>query len=106
MIKSILEGNFEGKNVLVRVDFNVPYDKDGKVADDTRIKMTLPTIDYIIDGGGIPVIMSHLGRPKGERNLKYSLKPVAEHLIEKYGYKVLFAEDCIGEVAEKTVKSA
>ncbi|HPU23919.1 MAG TPA: phosphoglycerate kinase [Candidatus Kapabacteria bacterium] len=106
MIKSILEGNFEGKNVLVRVDFNVPYDKDGKVSDDTRIKMTLPTIDYIIDGGGIPVIMSHLGRPKGERNLKYSLKPVAEHLIEKYGYKVLFAEDCIGEVAEKTVKSA
>ena len=106
MIKSILEGNFEGKNVLVRVDFNVPYDKDGKVADDTRIKMTLPTIDYIIDGGGIPVIMSHLGRPKGERNLKYSLKPVAEHLIEKYGYKVLFAEDCIGEVAEKTVQSA
>ncbi len=106
MIKSILEGNFEGKNVLVRVDFNVPYDKDGKVSDDTRIKMTLPTIDYIIDGGGIPVIMSHLGRPKGERNMKYSLKPVAEHLIEKYGYKVLFAEDCIGEVAEKTVKSA
>jgi phosphoglycerate kinase len=106
MIKSILEDNFEGKNVLVRVDFNVPYDKDGKVSDDTRIKMTLPTIDYIIDGGGIPVIMSHLGRPKGERNLKYSLKPVAEHLIEKYGYKVLFAEDCIGEVAEKTVKSA
>ncbi len=106
MIKSILDGNFDGKNVLVRVDFNVPYDKDGKVADDTRIKMTLPTIDYIIDDGGIPVIMSHLGRPKGERNPKYSLKPVAEHLIEKYGYKILFAEDCIGEVAEKAVKSA
>lgn len=106
MIKSILDGNFDGKNVLVRVDFNVPYDKDGKVADDTRIKMTLPTIDHIIDGGGIPVIMSHLGRPKGERNLKYSLKPVADHLIEKYGYKVLFVEDCIGEVAEKAVKSA
>mgnify|MGYP000966414332 FL=1 len=106
MIKSILDGNFDGKNVLVRVDFNVPYDKDGKVADDTRIKMTLPTIDHIIDGGGIPVIMSHLGRPKGERNLKYSLKPVADHLIEKYGYKVLFVEDCIGEIAEKAVKSA
>lgn len=106
MIKSILDGNFEGKNVLVRVDFNVPYDKDGKVADDTRIKMTLPTIDHIIDGGGIPVIMSHLGRPKGERNLKYSLKPVADHLIEKYGYKVLFADDCIGDVAEKVVNSA
>lgn len=106
MIKSILEGDFSGKNVLVRVDFNVPYDSNGKVADDTRIKMTLPTIDHIIDSGGIPILMSHLGRPKGERNLKYSLKPVAEHLKEKYAYKVLFAEDCIGEETEKLVKSA
>lgn len=106
MIKSILEGDFSGKNVLVRVDFNVPYDSNGKVADDTRIKMTLPTIDHIIDAGGIPILMSHLGRPKGQRDLKYSLKPVAEHLSEKYVYKVHFAEDCIGEETEKIVKSA
>lgn len=106
MIKSILEGDFSGKNVLVRVDFNVPYDSNGKVADDTRIKMTLPTIDHIIDAGGIPILMSHLGRPKGQRDLKYSLKPVAEHLSEKYAYKVHFAEDCIGEETEKIVKSA
>jgi phosphoglycerate kinase len=106
MIKSILEGDFSGKNVLVRVDFNVPYDSNGKVADDTRIKMTLPTIDHIIDAGGIPILISHLGRPKGQRDLKYSLKPVAEHLSEKYAYKVHFAEDCIGEETEKIVKSA
>ena len=106
MIKSILEGDFSGKNVLVRVDFNVPYDSNGKVADDTRIKMTLPTIDHIIDAGGIPILISHLGRPKGQRDLKYSLKPVAEHLSEKYVYKVHFAEDCIGEETEKIVKSA
>lgn len=106
MIKSIVDGDFNGKNVLVRVDFNVPFGANGEVSDDTRIEMSLPTIDHIIDGGGVPVLMSHLGRPKGEKNLKYSLKPVAEHLKDKFGYNVIFSEDCIGEVPEKIVKTA
>ncbi len=106
MIKAITEGNFNGKNVLVRVDFNVPFDANGKVSDDTRIKMSLPTIDFIIDNGGVPILMSHLGRPKGEKNLKYSLKPVAEHLKDKFGYNVSFAEDCIGEIPLKIAKAA
>ncbi len=106
MIKSILEGDYYGKNVLVRVDFNVPFDKTGEISDDTRVEMTLPTIDFIIDNGGIPILMSHLGRPKGKPDKKYTLKPVAELLEDVYGYTVLFAGDCIGEETEKLVASA
>jgi phosphoglycerate kinase len=101
MIKSIRDLDLNGKRALIRVDFNVPIDEDGKVTDDKRVKRTLPTIDAIIDAGGIPVIMSHLGRPKGGPDPKYSLKPVSELLINKYGYKTLFADDCIGEHARK-----
>lgn len=106
MIKSVSEGDFNGKHVLVRVDFNVPIDEEGKVTDDIRIVSSLPTIDYIIDGGGIPVLMSHLGRPKGKVDLKYSLKPVADVLTYKYGYKVHFSEDCIGEKTEKLINES
>jgi len=106
MIKSIFEENFAGKTVLVRVDFNVPLNEDLTVADDTRIVESLTTINKIIDDGGVPVLMSHLGRPKGAKNPKYSLKPVADYLKDKLGYDVVFAEDCIGDVALNSVKSA
>ncbi len=106
MIVSIFETNFNSKKVLVRVDFNVPLSSDGKVEDDTRIVESLPTIDKIIDDGGIPILMSHLGRPKGNFDPKYSLKPVADYLHNHLGYSVIFAPDCIGEAAEKAVKSA
>lgn len=105
MIKSIFQADFKDKRVLVRVDFNVPME-DGKITDDMRIASALPTIDKIIDLGGIPVLMSHFGRPKGQRNEKYSLKPVADYLREHFGYNVIFAEDCIGEPAETAVAKA
>lgn len=106
MVHSIFDFNFENKTTLVRVDFNVPLDENFSVADDTRIVESLTTINKIIDDGGVPVLMSHLGRPKGTPNPKYSLKPVARYLQDKFGYDVLFAEDCIGIETEKIVKSA
>jgi len=106
MIKSVHEAEFQGKNVFVRVDFNVPLDENGKVADDTRIEMSLPTIDVIIDGGGIPILASHFGRPKGNRNPAYSLKPVADVLADKFGFNVIFANDCIGAEVEEIVAKA
>lgn len=105
MIKSIYDASFTGKTVLVRVDFNVPLDDKQNITDDTRIRAALSTIDKIIDDGGVPVLMSHLGRPKGITP-KYSLKPVADYLASKLGYNVIFAEDCIGEKAEIAVKKA
>lgn len=106
MIRSIFDYNFSGKTVLVRVDFNVPLDENRNVVDDTRITESLTTINKIIDDGGIPVLMSHLGRPKGEKNTKYSLRPVANYLKDKLGYDVIFVEDCIGEEVQKAVQSA
>ncbi|MBM2813848.1 MAG: pgk [Ignavibacteria bacterium] len=106
MYKSIYDNNFDGKNVLIRVDFNVPLDKDLNITDDNRIEESLSTIDKIIDDGGIPILMSHLGRPKGEKNLKYSLAPIAVHLDKKFGYKVHFAKDCIGPEAKNAIKEA
>jgi len=106
MIKTIYDVHFESKKVLVRVDYNVPLDENGKVTDDTRIRESLPTVDKIIDDHGIPILISHLGRPKGERNPKYSLAPVAEYIREKFGYNVLFADDCIGEIPKNTISKA
>ncbi|MCX7880233.1 MAG: phosphoglycerate kinase [Ignavibacteria bacterium] len=106
MIKSIYDYNFGGKKVLIRVDFNVPLTSDGKVADDTRIVESLTTIDKVIDDGGIPILISHLSRPRGVKEPKYSLRPVANYLAEHFGYDVLFSDDCIGEETEKIVESA
>ena len=106
MIKSIHDAFFDGKHVLLRVDLNVPFDDDGNITDDKRILESLPTIDEIIDKGGIPVLMAHLGRPKGKKNPEFSLAPVARHLSEHYGYKVIFAEDCIGAPAKNAVESS
>ncbi len=98
--KTIRDIDVNGKKVLVRVDFNVPI-KDGVVGDDTRIRGALPTIQYLLDKGAAVILCSHLGRPKGEVNLKYSLEPVAEYLKGLVSNPVYFADDCIGESAKK-----
>jgi len=95
--------NLKGKRVLVRVDFNVPLDENLNITDDIRIVSALPTIKKIIHDGGKAILMSHLGRPKGERIEKFSLKPVALRLSELLNQEVKFAPDCIGEEVKKIV---
>uniref|UniRef100_A0A832G0A9 Phosphoglycerate kinase n=1 Tax=Ignavibacterium album TaxID=591197 RepID=A0A832G0A9_9BACT len=95
--------DLKGKRVLVRVDFNVPLDENLNITDDTRIVESLPTIRKIIAEGGKAILMSHLGRPKGGPNPKYSLKPTAKRLSELLGKEVKLAPDCIGEEAKAMV---
>ena len=96
---SITDLDLAGKRVFIRVDFNVPI-KDGKVDDDTRIRASLPTIQYAIDNNARVILASHLGRPKGQRVDKYSLQPVRDHLSQLLAREVSFATDCIGEPAQ------
>ena len=95
----------KGKKVLMRVDFNVPI-IDGNITDDNRIVQALPSIKHVIEHGGLLILTSHLGRPKGESNPEFSLRPVADHLAMIVDAKVHFAEDCIGEKATSTIKAA
>lgn len=102
-LRSVKEADLSGKRVLVRVDFNVPV-KGGVVTDDTRIRAALPTLKYILDQPGTTLIlMTHLGRPKGERDDAYSLAPVAEKLSAAMGRPVRMAPDCVGPEVEKMV---
>jgi phosphoglycerate kinase len=96
--------DLQGKRVLVRVDFNVPLES-GKVANDTRIRAALPTIKYIVEKGGRPILMSHLGRPKGSRVPEMSLQPCVAVLSKLLGKDVAFVDDCIGEAVEKAVNN-
>lgn len=86
--------NFAGKKAIVRVDFNVPLDENGKITDDTRIRGALPTLKKILADGGALIIMSHMGKPKGKVHAKYSLSQVVDAVSEKLGVKVQFAPDC------------
>ncbi|MGH7682777.1 MAG: phosphoglycerate kinase, partial [Vulcanimicrobiaceae bacterium] len=93
-----------GRLVLVREDLNVPM-KDGKVADDTRLVATLPTLRQLQGEGARVIVCSHLGRPDGKRDAKYSLRPVGVRLAELLGSDVAFADDCVGPTAEAAVRN-
>ncbi|MBR2700118.1 MAG: phosphoglycerate kinase [Clostridia bacterium] len=99
--KTIEDVQVKGKKVLVRCDFNVPLDADKNITDETRINAALPTIRYLLDNGAALILCSHLGRPKGEFNMKYSLAPVAKSLSAKLGFEVKLAKDVIGPDAKK-----
>jgi phosphoglycerate kinase len=101
---SIKDLDLKTQRVFIRVDFNVPI-KDGKVEDDTRIRAAIPTINYAIEHGARVILASHLGRPKGQRVDKYSLRPVAEHLAKLKAKPVAFAEDCVGAAAQEKVNA-
>jgi len=99
----IKQNKISGKKILVRVDFNVPLNENRNITDDKRIVASLPTINAITNNGGKCILMSHLGRPKGEKNIKYSLNVVADRLSELIGKKVIFANDCIGEETNRLI---
>ncbi len=103
MKKSVKDIDIKGKKVIMRVDFNVPLDKNDNttITDATRIKSAMPTIKYILEQGAALILMSHLGRPKGEPNPKYSMKPVADYLKNEASLNVTFASDCIGDEVKK-----
>jgi phosphoglycerate kinase len=104
-LMTVRDIDVKGKHVFVRVDFNVPLE-DGTITDDTRIRAALPTIQYLVENGAVAILASHLGRPKGEKNPKYSLAPVADRLEQLLGKKVTFAPDCIGPEVEQVVEGA
>ena len=104
-MKTLLDLELAEKRVLVRVDFNVPMDESMTITDDIRIQTALPTIRHILKNNGKLILCSHLGRPKGEHNPKFSLAPVAAHLSKLLGQDVRLAPDCIGEEIENMVSS-
>jgi phosphoglycerate kinase len=101
--KTVNDVNLADQRVFVRVDFNVPFDEKGNVSDDTRVVESLPTIKHLLAQGAKVILASHLGRPKGKRDPKQSLKPVAAVLAKLLGVPVAFADDCVGAPAEEAV---
>lgn len=97
--------NVKNKKVLMRVDFNVPLDENGNITDATRILATLDSIHYLLEHGASLVLISHLGRPDGKKNLKYTLRPCAQKLSELLHLPVMFAEDCMGEKTKRLTES-
>ena len=103
--KTVADIDVQGKKVLMRCDFNVPLDDDCNITSDDRIVKALPTINNILERGGALILMSHLGRPAGERDEKLSLLPVANRLSELLGKEVIFADDCIGPETKAKAKA-
>lgn len=105
--KSIKDISIKGKNFIVRVDFNVPLDEKGSLMDDTRMREAMPTVKYLLDNGAARIVLcSHLGRPKGERVEKYSLKHIIKRLEELIDAPIVFAKDCIGKEAKDKIQNA
>jgi phosphoglycerate kinase len=102
-IRTVDQIDLKGKRVFIRVDFNVPQDEKNNITDDTRILLSLPTIRFVSEASGKVILASHLGRPKGKRDPKFSLAPVAERLSQLLDKKVDLATDCIGEEVEKQI---
>ena len=105
MPRSVKDLDLKGKRVFIRVDFNVPI-KNGVIGDDTRVRASLPPINYALEKGATVILASHLGRPKGKPNPEYSLEPVAARLSELLGRPVEFAKDCIGPAATTAIDRA
>lgn len=103
-MKKFDEQNLSGKKVLIRVDFNVPQDDKGKVTDTTRIQAAKPTIEKVLKDGGSVILMTHLGRPKGKKDDKFSLKPLVDTISEELGHTVKFVADTTGDEAQKAAK--
>ena len=103
-IRTVNQIELKGMRVFIRVDFNVPQNEKNEITDDTRIVQSLPTLRSVIEGGGKPILASHLGRPKGKRDPKYSLAPVAERVSKLLGKRVSLASDCIGEEVQKQIE--
>jgi phosphoglycerate kinase len=102
-IRTIDQIELKGKRVFIRVDFNVPLDEKNRVTDDTRILLSLPTIRFVSEASGKVILASHLGRPKGKKDPKFSLAPVAERLSQLLGEKISLSTDCVGEEVEKQI---
>ena len=103
-IRTVDQIELNGKRVFIRVDFNVPLDEKSEITDDTRIALSLPTIRFVMEAGGKTILASHLGRPKGKRDPKFSLSPVAERLSRLLGKEVALAADCVGEEVQKQIE--
>ncbi len=103
-IRRVDQIELKEKKVFIRVDFNVPQDEKNRITDETRILLSLPTIRFVIGAGGKVILASHLGRPKGKRDPKFSLAPVAERLSQLLGKKAALAGDCVGEEVERQTK--
>jgi len=102
-IRTVDQIELKGKRVFIRVDFNVPQDEKNNITDDTRILLSLPTIRFVSEAGGKVILASHLGRPKGKRDPKFSLAPVAERVTQLLGKKVALATDCVGKEVQRQI---